>query len=65
MSTIKNVKIQRYIAKYGGLQSKIIDYRKYNRSEFKLVFVDDKTGVQRASATNIPMFEQQAHYYFK
>jgi len=69
MPAIKNVKIQRYMAKYSGVQSKIIDYdmgyRKYNRAEFKLVFVDDKAGTQRAFATNIPMPEQLAHYYFK
>jgi len=69
MPAVKNVKIQKYMSKYNGLKAKIIDYdmgySKYNRAEFKLVFVDDKTGTQRAFATNIPMPEPLAHYYFK
>ncbi len=69
MPAIKNIKIQTYMKKYGGVWSRIIDYdmgyRKYNRAEFKLVFVDDKEGNKRTFATNILIGEQIAHYYFK
>jgi len=50
MPAVQNVKIQRYMRKYEGIQSRIIDYdmgyRKYNRAEFKLVFVNDKYRVK-------------------
>jgi hypothetical protein len=69
MPAVQNVKIQRYMKKYEGIQSRIIDYdmgyRKYNRAEFKLVFVNDKQGNKRTFATNIVLGEQIAHYYFK
>jgi hypothetical protein len=69
MPAVQNVKIQRYIKEYEGIHSRIIDYdmgyRKYNRAEFKLVFVNDKQGNKRTFATNIVIGEQIAHYYFK
>tara|TARA_Y100000310_G_scaffold258493_1_gene266936 strand:+ start:4493 stop:5632 length:1140 start_codon:yes stop_codon:yes gene_type:complete len=68
MPAIRNVKIQRFMREYKEVQSKIIDYdmgyRKYNRAEFKLVFVNDKQGVKRVFATNIVVAEELTQQYF-
>ncbi len=68
MPAVRNVKIQRYMKEYEEIQSKIIDYdmgyRKYNRAEFKLVFVDDKQGDKRVFATNILVAENLTQKYF-
>lgn len=68
MPAIRNVKIQRFMKEYKGIQSKIIDYdmgyRKYNRAEFKLVFVNDKQGTKRVFATNILVPEDLTQQYF-
>jgi len=69
MPAIRNIKIQRYMKEYKEIQSKIIDYdmgyRKYNRAEFKLVFVDDKQGTKRVFATNILVSEDLTQKYFE
>lgn len=68
MPAIRNVKIQRFMKEYKEIQSKIIDYdmgyRKYNRAEFKLVFVDDNQGTKRVFATNILVSEDLTQKYF-
>ena len=68
MPAIRNVKIQRFMKEYKEIQSKIIyydmGYRKYNRVEFKLVFVDDKQGTKRVFATNIVVAEDLTQQYF-
>ena len=69
MPAVRNIKIQRFMKEYKEIQSKIIDYdmgyRKYNRAEFKLVFVDDKQGNKRVFATNILILEDLTQKYFE